>query len=115
MKLYGIEDETDGVIYAVYNSPDEVPGLDTVELVENPTWEPSDWTDKVTGTNYIRADKLADLFNDLCDQTGIKKKELAKICGKSAVQFSKYCTGAAPVPLLVWDKIKQFERKELKK
>jgi hypothetical protein len=51
----------------------------------------------------------------MCSATGIKKKELAKICGKSAVQFSKYCTGAAPVPKLVWDKVKQFERKELKK
>lgn len=113
MKLYGIED-TDGMIYAVYNSPEEVPGLDTVELVENLTWEMSDYTDPETQTNYIRIERQAQAFDDLCARTGMKKKELAKICGKSAVQFSKYCAGTAPVPKLVWDKVKQFERKELK-
>ena len=112
MKLYGIEDGTDGYIYAAYKSPADVPGLDTIELVENYTWEPSDWTDHQTGINYIRLDKLAFLFDELCDRTAMKKKELAKICGKSAVQFSKYCKGISPVPRLVWEKVKEFDRKE---
>lgn len=111
MKLYGVTDES-GEIYAAYRSPDDVPGLDTVVLVENYTWEPSDWTDSETGINYIVLEKLAKLFNALCLKTGIKKKELAKICGKSAVQFSKYCNGISPVPRLVWEKVESYVRKE---
>lgn len=50
-------------------------------------------------------------FNALCKSTGMKKKELAEICGKSAVQFSKYCNGISPVPRLVWDKVSEFRKK----
>lgn len=111
-KLYGIMDD-DGRIYAAYKTNELVSNLDPVLLVENPTWETSDWSED--GTNYIICDRLADLFNDLCRSTGIKKKDLAKICGKSAVQFSKYCNGTSPVPKLVWDRVKEFEIKDLKK
>lgn len=107
-------------LYAKYNENFEVVETskeETLEhnhmLVENPTWEMSDWSED--GTNYIICERLAELFNDLCRSTGIKKKDLAKICGKSAVQFSKYCNGTSPVPKLVWDRVKDFEIKDLKK
>lgn len=111
MKLYGVTDDDTGEVYAVYTTPEAVPGLDTVLLVENYTWEQSDWTDPVTQENYIRIDHLAEAFNNLCRKTGMKKKELAKICGKSAVTFSKYCNGDTPVPQLVWEKVESFIRK----
>lgn len=107
-KLYGVCD--DGEVYAVYSSPAECPGLETVELVENPTWRMSDWTDHKTGTNYIRADRLAFLFDDLCRRTGVQKKVLAKQCGKSAVTFSRYCSGETPVPELVWREVERINR-----
>lgn len=108
MKLYGVADDA-GEIYAAYRSPEEVPGLETVLLVENFTWEESDWTDPVTQENYISAERLAELFNALCIKTGIKKKELAKICGKTAVTFSRYCSGETPVPRLIWDRVSTIE------
>ena len=107
-KLYGVCDE--GEVYAVYSSPAECPGLETVELVENPTWGQSDWTDHRTGTNYIRTDRLAAAFDDLCSRTGMQKKELAKICGKSAATFSRYCAGTTPVPELVWREVERINR-----
>ena len=109
MKLYGVYDDN-GDIYAVYRSPEEVPGLDTVVLVENMTWEMSDYTDPKTKTNYIKIERQAQIFDQMCKETGIKKKELAQICGKSAVQFSKYCNGYSPVPPLVWDKVKNLKK-----
>jgi hypothetical protein len=109
MKLYGIEDDN-GDIYAVYMSPAEVQGHKTVELVENITCEMSDYTDPKTRTNYIRIERQAQVFDQMCKETGIKKKELAQICGKSAVQFSKYCNGSSPIPPLVWDKVKSLKK-----
>lgn len=109
MKLYGVEDPEDGYIYAVYNSPDEVPGLDTILLVDNPTWEQSDWTDQA-GNNYIRIDRLAVLFDELCEKTGMKKKELAKLCGKTPETFSSYCSGDVPIPPLVYEKVERIAK-----
>lgn len=109
MKLYGIEDDS-GDIYAACKSPKEVPGLDTIELIENITWEPSDYTDPETGVNYIRASKLAELFTELCKSSGMKKKDLAKLCGKNAVTFSRYCSGQTPVPQLVWEKVERIRK-----
>lgn len=113
MRIYGIEDELG--IYKLCKSPAEVPEGDSiVELVENLTWEQSDYTDSKTGKNYIRIERQSEAFDKLCKSTGIKKKDLAKICGKSAVSFTKYCSGLVPIPKLVWDKVKEFERKELR-
>lgn len=81
-------------------------------LVENHTWKPSDWTEN--GVNYIISDRLAELFNELCNSTGMKKKELAKICGKTPITFSKYCNGIIPVPKLILEKVKEFERKDMR-
>ena len=109
--LYGVKD-SDGIIYAAYRSPDD-PGLETVPLVENYTREESDYT-STSGKNYIDAYRLAYLFDQMCIRTGMKKKELAKMCGKSDVIFSYYCNGKTPVPQLVWEKVEQFDRKERK-
>jgi hypothetical protein len=106
--LYGVFDEDDGEIYAVYSTPEECAGLPSVEMVRNFTWEPSDWTDKETGEGYIAVDTLAEAFCDLCRRTGMKKGALAKMCGKTPATFSRYCSGICPVPRLVWDKVKEF-------
>lgn len=109
-KVYGVYDEDDGVIYTVYQTEEECGGLPHVELVEDYTWEVSDWSDSATGTNYIRADRLAFLFDELCKSTGMKKSALAKICGKTPVTFSRYCSGETPVPELVWREVDRIVR-----
>lgn len=108
-KLYGVCDNN-GEVYAAYSSPAECPGLETVELVENPTWERGEYSDPRTGTPYIRVDHLAFLFDELCKSTGMKKSALAKICGKNAATFSRYCSGETPVPQLVWDKVSEYKQ-----
>lgn len=109
-KVYGVYDEDDGVIYTIYQTEEECGGLPHVELVENYTWEPSDFTDRETNTNYIAAERLADLFNALCQRTGMKKLTLAKMCGKGAVTWSRYCNGVTPVPRLIWEKVEQISK-----
>ena len=106
-KLWGVRDD-DGEIYAVYHDHADAADLDPVLLVENPTWEISDWSEN--GMNYIAIDRLAVLFNHMCKMTGMKKKELARICGKSVYSFSKYCRGEVPVPALVWEKVEALRR-----
>lgn len=108
-KLFGVCDQN-GEVYAVYTSPDECPGLETVELVENPTWERGEYSDRQTGTAYIRVDHLAFLFNELCKSTGMKKSALAAACGRTSTMFSRYCSGIAPVPRLIWEKVESFKR-----
>lgn len=46
-------------------------------------------------------------FNDLVKKTGMKKAALAARCGITPAQFSRYCTGKSPVPLLV---LREIER-----
>ncbi len=104
--LYGCADDT-GEFYTAYNSPDEAPGLELITLYENPTWEPSDFTSS-DGTNYIRADRLAYLFDELCKKTGMKKKAIAAICGKTPTHISRYCNGSAPIPVLVWQAVERL-------
>ena len=53
---------------------------------------------------------LAFLFDELCKSTGMKKSALAKICGKNAATFSRYCSGAPPVPQLAWDKVSEYKQ-----
>jgi hypothetical protein len=108
-KLYGVCDDG-GEVYAVYSSPDECAGLETVELVKNPTWRMSDWTDRKTGDGYIRVERLAVLFDELCKNTGVQKQVLAKQCGKTNVTFSRYCSGETPVPELVWREVERINR-----
>lgn len=105
-KLYGIADE-DGKIYAA----DDAWALDKVELVPNFTWQESDFTDP-EGNNWIIADRLAQLFGELCDSTGMTQKALAEYCGKTSKTFSNYATGKTPVPLAIW---RLVEERKLKK
>jgi hypothetical protein len=109
-KLYGVCDEDDGVIYTAYRTEEECGGLPHVELVENYTWEVSDWTDAKNGTNYIAVDRVAKAFRELCKSTKMKKQALAQICGKTPATFSRYCSGVCPVPRLVWDKVESLKR-----
>lgn len=108
-KLYGIIE--DGEVLTAYTSLAEVNGREYVELVENYTWEPSDYTDPVTQVNYITPERLAQAFDELCHATGMKKKALAQICGKTDATFSRYCSGQVPVPVLVWNKVNEFKIK----
>jgi hypothetical protein len=107
-KTYGLIGD-DGEILTVYHTLAELNGREYVELVENYIWEGSDYTDTATGKNYITIDRLAAAFNELCASTGMKKKALAQICGKDAATFSRYCSRAIPVPMLVWEKVKGFK------
>ena len=90
---------------------EEIGGRECVELAKNPTWEKSDFTDMLTGDNYIRTDRLAFLFDELCKRSGMRKKALAERCGKSAETFSRYCSGVTPVPELVWREVERIVRK----
>lgn len=81
-----------------------------IELVENFTWEEPDYTDPETGINYIEAGKMAKAFDDLCHATGMKKKALAKLCGKNPATFSRYIAGSSPVPRLVWECVSRYKK-----
>lgn len=105
-RIYGIIDELTGEVMTTATTYH----IGSVELVENYTWEESDYTDPVTGKNYITIDRLADAFNELCARTGMKKKALAQICGKNVATFSRYCSGQIQVPRLVWDKVAEYHR-----
>lgn len=108
-KLYGLVGD-DGEIWEAYNTLAELNGREYIELVENYTWEESDYTDHVTQVNYISVERLSAAFDALCDRTGMKKSALAKVCGKHITTFSRYFSGLTPVPQLVWEKVKEFER-----
>ena len=96
-------------IYAIY--PTEPIDIPFVRLVENYTMEDSDYTDTSTGINYITTEHLGSAFNELCANTRIKKCELAKMCQKNAATFSRYCSGATPVPKLVWKEVERIVKK----
>lgn len=108
-KLYGVCDQY-GEVYAVYFSPAECPGLETVELVKNPANGNGDYFDRNSGIGYITVDHLAKLFNELCKSTGLQKQKLAQACGKTNVTFSRYCSGETPVPELVWREVERINR-----
>lgn len=103
-KLYGIEE--DGEIL----SASENQSLGSVELVPNPTWEQDDYTDD-DGGHWIRAARLAFLFNELCRSTGMTKKALSAYCGVSPQTFNNYISGKHPVPIAIW---KMVEERKLK-
>lgn len=107
--IYGVYDEDSGEVYEVYPTAEACAGLPAVELVENFTGEPSDWTCPVTAVNYIAVDRLAEAFRELCKSTGMKKGALAKICGKNPNMFTRYCQGTTPVPKLIWEKVAEFK------
>lgn len=99
-RLYGKFE--DGEIISAENSQ----SLGSVELVPNYTWEQSDFTDP-EGNNWIIADRLAQLFGELCDSTGMTRKALAAYCGKTSKTFSNYVTGKSPVPMAIWKLVEQ--------
>lgn len=105
MIIYGIIET--GNIYTTYRTEDEARGLDYIPLTENTTWLPSDYTDQ-SGQNWISVERLTDEFCKLVKATGMKKSELAKRCGITPTQFSRYCTGKSPVPPLVWKEIERI-------
>lgn len=108
-KLYGILE--DGEVLTACQTLAEVGGRDYIELTENYTGEPSDYTDPVTQVNYITPERLAAAFDAMCDRTGMKRSALAEVCGKHNTTFSRYASGLSPVPRLVWEKVAEFDRK----
>jgi hypothetical protein len=106
MRIQGIIGE-DGNIYTTIPLDMEAVDMETVELTENITWESSDYTDE-NGQNWIRVDRLLDLFNGMVKATGMKKAALAAICGKTPQTFSTYCTGKNPIPALVWREVERL-------
>ena len=104
-RLYGYID-SDGEIISAETSP----SLGSVELVPNYTWEQSDFTDP-EGNNWIAADRLAQLFGELCESTGMTQKALAAYCGKTPKTFSNYVTGKSPVPLAIWRLVEERKLK----
>lgn len=104
-KIYGFVD-SDGFIYAA----DETWGLEKVELVPNPTWERDDYT-APDDSHWIRADRLAFLFDELCKSTGMTKKALAAYCGTTPQTFNNYISGKHPVPIAIW---RMVEERKLK-
>lgn len=106
-KIYGIEEEDGEILSASENQT-----IGSVELVINPTWEVDDYTDD-DGNHWIRVDRLAFLFNDLCKRTGMKKSTLAILCGVTPQTFSRYCNGITPVPPAIW-KIVDIEARNMR-
>lgn len=47
-------------------------------------------------------------FNEIVKASGMKKAELAKRCGITPTQFSRYCTGKCAIPPLVWREIERI-------
>ena len=103
-RLYGIIE--DGEIL----SASENQTLGSVELVPNPTWEQDDYTDD-DGGHWIRADRLAALFDELCKSTGMTKKALSAYCGTTPQTFNNYISGKHPVPIAIW---RMVEERKLK-
>lgn len=110
-RLYGAFDEWTGEVFATYKTAEEAAALEipVIEMVQNFTWETSDWTDE-NGENWIATDRLAKAFRELCDSTLIKKGALARLCGRNLSSFCRYTSGALPVPRLVWEKVAEFKR-----
>lgn len=100
-KLYGICDGQGGI-----SCTTDQWSIEAVELVPNPTWEQDDYTDE-EGGHWIRADRLAFLFDELCKSTGMTQKALAEYCGKTPKTFSNYVTGKSPVPMAIWKLVEQ--------
>lgn len=50
----------------------------------------------------------ATAFAELVARTGMKKGALAAACGKNPATFSRYLSGALPVPVLVREKVESF-------
>lgn len=49
-------------------------------------------------------------FNAIVKSTGMKKAELAKRCGITPTQFSRYCTGKSAIPPLVWKEVERLAK-----
>lgn len=67
---------------------------------------PSSWKNEEERITKMPEKNTA--FNDLVKKNGMKKSALAARCGITPVQFSRYCTGKSPVPLLVQKEIERI-------
>ena len=50
----------------------------------------------------ITVDRTADVFDEMCTKTGLKKSAIAKMCGVTPNTISRYCSGASPIPEAIW-------------
>lgn len=59
---------------------------------------------------YITVDRTAEVFCEMCKKSGLKKSEIAKICGISQTALNQYLTGAVAVPQEIWERVQDFRK-----
>ena len=58
----------------------------------------------------ITVDRTAEVFCEMCKKSGLKKSEIAKICGISQTALNQYLTGAVAVPQEIWERVQEFKK-----
>ena len=98
--------DEDGNVYA---TEEEVPSEDygIITLFPNPTWEPSDLTDQ-EGKNWIRAERLAELFAELT--MGIPVEHICSACRIGRPKFRQYLEGERPIPEEIWQMVERIKK-----
>ena len=59
----------------------------------------------------ITVDRTTEVFCEMCKKSGLKKSEIAEICGISQADLNKYCSGLAEIPDNVFEKLKRQTEK----
>lgn len=80
-----------------------------VTLLPNPTWEPSDYTDKV-GKNWIKADRLGKLFSALAE--GIPAEHICSACRIGRTKLRQYLAGERAIPDEIWRAVESIKREK---
>ena len=113
MNKWGVIDNT-GEVQEVFETESEarscaeVYGGNTAELVENPWWVESQWSED--GVNYITKERNAEAFCEILDRTGLKPGKLAELLGKTPQTLRLYRSGARNIPKLVIEKVQALDR-----
>ena len=59
----------------------------------------------------ITIDRTVEVFCEMCKASGLKKSEIAEICGISQSDLNKYCSGLAEIPDSFFEKLKRQTEK----
>lgn len=78
-----------------------------VPLFPNPTWEPSDYTDKA-GKNWIKADRLGQIFTALVE--GIPAEHICSTCRIGRAKLRQYLSGERAIPEEIWQTVEAIKR-----